>query len=248
MAYTKNYYDILGLARPPHAQPLSTVTLRRAYRLALLGAHPDKQHQTQTRTQTRTAKDKGNGNGNGNGKGYEEEEGNGQGEATSERQDTKGVKSDGVESGFPATVYTVDDVKEAYTVLSDTKSRVEYEGWFLKYGGRISTASTTAGVGEDGAGARFSSDFILGLEVLDLGELDVVEGGGGGQGYAEGGGGRGGRGQMEWARGCRCGAEKGFRILEEELEDAERRGEKEVLVGCDGCSLWVRVGFDVEEG
>jgi diphthamide biosynthesis protein 4 len=57
-----------------------------------------------------------------------------------------------------------------------------------------------------------------------------------------------GDGQMEWTRSCRCGAEKGFRILEEELEDAEKRGEKEVLVGCEGCSLWVRVGFEVEEG
>ena len=50
------------------------------------------------------------------------------------------------------------------------------------------------------------------------------------------------------SRACRCGADKGFMILEEELEDAEGRGEKEVLVGCEGCSLWVRVGFDVEEG
>ncbi|KAK7179713.1 hypothetical protein DPSP01_001342 [Paraphaeosphaeria sporulosa] len=60
---------------------------------------------------------------------------------------------------------------------------------------------------------------------------------------------RGGEeGEMEWTRACRCGAEKGFRIRERELEDAEGRGEKEVLVGCEGCSLWVRVGFDVEEG
>lgn len=54
--------------------------------------------------------------------------------------------------------------------------------------------------------------------------------------------------EMQWTRPCRCGAEKGFRILESELESAEARGEREVLVGCEGCSLWVRVGFDVEEG
>jgi diphthamide biosynthesis protein 4 len=52
---------------------------------------------------------------------------------------------------------------------------------------------------------------------------------------------------MEWTRACRCGMEKGYTILEEELEDAEQRGEGEVLVGCEGCSLWVRVGFGVED-
>lgn len=57
-----------------------------------------------------------------------------------------------------------------------------------------------------------------------------------------------GAGEMQWTRSCRCGAEQGFRILESELEEAEGRGESEVLVGCEGCSLWVRVGFDVEEG
>lgn len=55
-----------------------------------------------------------------------------------------------------------------------------------------------------------------------------------------------GEGEIIWTRACRCGAEQGFRIREAELEAAEGRGEREVLVGCEGCSLWVRVGFDVE--
>lgn len=51
-----------------------------------------------------------------------------------------------------------------------------------------------------------------------------------------------------WTRAChRCGADPGFSIEEEALEAAEERGEGEVLVGCGGCSLWVRVEFGVVE-
>ncbi len=44
-----------------------------------------------------------------------------------------------------------------------------------------------------------------------------------------------------WYRGCRCGNERGYLISEEELEkDAEHR---EVITGCRGCSLWLRIVF-----
>ncbi|KAF2033768.1 hypothetical protein EK21DRAFT_16390, partial [Setomelanomma holmii] len=121
--------------------------------------------------------------------------------------------------------YTVDEVKEAYTVLVDPKQKAEYDNWLLRNPGVVRSEARQHGVDEP------SSDFVLGLDVLDLNKImdnnEEVEG------------------QMEWTRSCRCGAEKGFKILEEELEDAEKRGEKEVLVGCEGCSLWVRVGFEV---
>ncbi|KAF2280894.1 uncharacterized protein EI97DRAFT_454129 [Westerdykella ornata] len=54
--------------------------------------------------------------------------------------------------------------------------------------------------------------------------------------------------ETTWTHPCRCGSAPGFQIRESALEDAAARGETEVLVGCGGCSLWVRVGFGVEEG
>ena len=131
------------------------------------------------------------------------------------------------------TAHSVDDVKEAYLVLGNAKDRTEYENWVLRNPHILHTETRIDG---DDGGQTLSQDFILGLELLDLSDFEEQESGG--EGSDEG----------EWTRPCRCGDEKGFRILEEDLEDAEQRGEKEVLVGCGGCSLWVRVGFDVEEG
>jgi diphthamide biosynthesis protein 4 len=51
----------------------------------------------------------------------------------------------------------------------------------------------------------------------------------------------------EWYRVCRCGEERGFVVTEAELEEEMARGGREVVVGCRGCSLWVRVGFGVVE-
>ena len=180
MSYTKNYYAVLGLQTPGLAtgNTLIDLDLRKAYKLALLAAHPDKQP-----SQTPLS-------------------------ATTARTSTK------------HTAYSVDDVKEAYNILSDPSQRKAYNDFLLR-----NPALSNSEIG----GVK-DSDFVLGLEMLDL--SDFEEGSGG----------------MEWTRTCRCGDEKGFRISEEELEGAEGRGEKEVLVGCEGCSLWVRVGFEVEEG
>ncbi|KAF3052966.1 hypothetical protein E8E11_008350 [Didymella keratinophila] len=189
MAYTKDYYQILGLSSlglsapstgsptaPPAARP-NSAELRRAYRNALLKAHPDKQAAASA-------------------------------------------------GGQALRRYTVDDVKEAYRVLDDPHRRTEYDNWVLRNPHVLHASVDGGNEGEQ----TLSADFILGLDVLDLSDFEE----------------QGGEG--EWTRACRCGDEKGFRILEVDLEDAEKRGEKEVLVGCGGCSLWVRVGFDVEEG
>jgi diphthamide biosynthesis protein 4 len=189
MAYTKDYYSILGLNAQSHgpSKQIPTADIRRAYKLALLSAHPDK--------------------------------------TTSQQP------------------HTVDEVKEAYTILSSPTSKASYDNYLLQNPGLIgSTNSTTL--------QAPSSDFILGLELLDLSDFDVLDPGfkfSDGSNDAEGEGEVERNGQMEWTRSCRCGMEKGYVILEEELEDAEQRGETEVLVGCEGCSLWVRVGFGVEE-
>ena len=66
-----------------------------------------------------------------------------------------------------------------------------------------------------------------GLESVDLDDLEFDEG------------------QITWYRGCRCGNERGFIITEGELEDDAEIGE--VVTGCRGCSLWLRVTFAVAE-
>jgi diphthamide biosynthesis protein 4 len=192
MPYTKNYYAILSLPPPQPSSPaVSPAELRRAYKLALLGAHPDKATDTQQGT------------------------------------------------------HTVDDVKEAYATLSDATQASQYHEWILRNPG--AAVASTAQQANNGV----SSDFVLGLELLDLSDFDVLDPGFefecDGEGEGEGNVG-GGERQMEWTRACRCGDTKGFRILEEELVEVQDEGLDggEVLVGCGGCSLWVRVGFGVE--
>lgn len=205
MSYTKNYYHTLGLALPSPVSPLHRYTpadLRRAYRNALLCAHPDKQHTSGGASSTAGNESRGGGG-----------------------------------------VISVDDVREAYGVLSNQQSRAQYDEWVLRNPQILSTAADVSGTGM-GKGQTLSADFVLGLEVLDLSDFEEVETGL----EVEGGPERGHGAEAEWTRACRCGHDKGFRILEEDLVDAETRGEKEVLVGCGGCSLWVRVAFDVEEG
>ncbi len=46
-----------------------------------------------------------------------------------------------------------------------------------------------------------------------------------------------------WYLGCRCGDEKGFMVTEEELEEEKEHGE--VVTGCHGCSLWMKITFQL---
>jgi diphthamide biosynthesis protein 4 len=219
MSYTKDYYAVLGLStHQPNPTQISSADIRRAYKLALLAAHPDKQ-------------------------------------ATTTQQSTSQQRQ-----------HTIDSVKEAYTVLADAERKKEYDDWLLRNPGLVGEGGGGGGV------VGVKEEFLLGLEVLDLSDFDVLDPGfkfsstsasnstpsipttisedtemddGGGEDSGSDGIER--NGQMEWTRACRCGDAEGYKILEEELEDAERRGETEVLVGCGGCSLWVRVGFGSEE-
>ncbi|KAK1027476.1 Diphthamide biosynthesis protein 4 [Friedmanniomyces endolithicus] len=49
-----------------------------------------------------------------------------------------------------------------------------------------------------------------------------------------------------WSRSCRCGDRKGFVVTESELEKHIEDGE--LMIGCKGCSLWLRVLFGVDDG
>lgn len=66
-----------------------------------------------------------------------------------------------------------------------------------------------------------------GMEIVDLEELDFDQD------------------SSKWIRSCRCGSEPAFVVTESELENNADYGE--LITGCKGCSLWLKVLFTVEE-
>ena len=46
----------------------------------------------------------------------------------------------------------------------------------------------------------------------------------------------------QWTRPCRCGAEQGYLITENDLEDEAHS--RAILVGCRDCSIWLQVHFE----
>ena len=75
--------------------------------------------------------------------------------------------------------------------------------------------------------SAYNKSFHTGLETVDLDDLSYGE--------SEG----------TWSRSCRCGNDRAYIIREEELEKNIEYGE--IVTGCQGCSLWLRVTFAVAE-
>jgi diphthamide biosynthesis protein 4 len=82
-------------------------------------------------------------------------------------------------------------------------------------------------VAEYERGVKGREVFRTGIETVDLDDLETEEL------------------QGIWYRSCRCGDGRGFLIRESDLEEAAEDGE--ISVGCRGCSLWLKVLFDVME-
>lgn len=49
-----------------------------------------------------------------------------------------------------------------------------------------------------------------------------------------------------WSKSCRCGDEQGYVLTETDLDNESQHGE--IYVGCQGCSLFIKVLFALEEG
>lgn len=77
------------------------------------------------------------------------------------------------------------------------------------------------------ATSHIGERYHTGVEVADLDDLQVDEVNG------------------TWYRSCRCGDERGYLVTEQDLEEAEADGE--LNVGCNRCSLWLKVLFGVIE-
>lgn len=96
-------------------------------------------------------------------------------------------------------LYSIDQISAAFTTLSNTKSRAEYDKELkLQYG------KTHKG------GAKEGEVFRTGIENVDLDDLNVNEA------------------QGIWYRSCRCGDDRGFLIREVDLEEAAEDGELNV--------------------
>lgn len=75
--------------------------------------------------------------------------------------------------------------------------------------------------------ANFQVEFQTGVENVDLDDLPYDET------------------TRQWYRSCRCGNEKAYIFHESDLDDCGDQGE--LMVGCQDCSLWLRVHFAVAE-
>jgi diphthamide biosynthesis protein 4 len=111
------------------------------------------------------------------------------------------------------TTYSIDQITEAFSILSDKKTRAAYD------------KESKLQAGTKNGGLEGTQIFRTGVETVDLDDLIVDEA------------------QGIWYRGCRCGDEQGFLIREQDLEEAADEGE--ISVGCRGCSLWLKVLFEV---
>jgi DnaJ-class molecular chaperone len=134
---------------------------------------------------------------------------------------------------------TVDDIKSAYKVLVNERTRRDYDRKLLFAPSRLDRdhGAITAGGERGGVGAEnIPSPPLYGtfdLDDLQYRERDAARGGGGGGGGL-------------WSHACRCGAEVAYEVTEDQLERYSALGE--VLVPCQGCSLWIKVLFEALDG
>lgn len=133
----------------------------------------------------------------------------------------------------PAAAYTIDQITTAYTTLSSPTLRSEYDTHL-----RLTASKSNSNR------HQAHSAFQTGIETVDLDDLEsfstFVNGNNDGNGDDDG------NEQVEWwFRPCRCGNERGFLFSEADLEEAGDLGE--LIVGCQDCSLWLRVCFAVIE-
>lgn len=114
---------------------------------------------------------------------------------------------------------TVDQISAAFAVLSDPRRRADHD-LALKRG------SDRSGQ----AAGDLPAGFRTGIENVDLDDLAMDDGADGGE-------------AARWYRSCRCGNPRGYTFDETDLEEAADGGE--LMVGCQDCSLWLRVHFAV---
>lgn len=125
--------------------------------------------------------------------------------------------------------YTIDEITTAYRTISDPRLRAEYDRSL-----RLKS--------EHGQNKGGDAHYRTGLEIIDLEDMLYGDGGGGDDDHVDN---NNNNNNAFWYRSCRCGDDRGFLITEQDLEREAEHGE--IVVGCRGCSLWVKVLFAVED-
>lgn len=138
---------------------------------------------------------------------------------SSAKDQTASTKQTPEHNGDDHPTYSIDEITLAYKTLSDPSLRAEYDRSLRLDRLKIVEREKTGAV------------FHTGLEVVDLEDLAFEE--------KE-------NDKCFWYRACRCGDEQGFTVTEEDLEREAEHGE--ILIGCRGCSLWMKILFAVEDG
>ncbi|EME39306.1 hypothetical protein DOTSEDRAFT_138882 [Dothistroma septosporum NZE10] len=108
---------------------------------------------------------------------------------------------------------SIDEITNAYKVLSDPTLRADYDRELRLQRGDDDDEKV--------------NNHRTGMETVDLEEMDLDED------------------RECWTRPCRCGNQPAFVITESELEKNADYGE--LVTGCKGCSLWLKVLFSVAD-
>lgn len=132
----------------------------------------------------------------------------------------------------PAAAATIDEITEAYRVLGNASERAKYDvelrKWKMMNNQHLQEADVVIATRHTG------------MEIVDLEDLDF-----------EGGGLENEKNEKDatatgiWKRACRCGSIPAFVVTEAELEKSADEGE--LVTGCKGCSLWLKVMFTVDD-
>lgn len=147
------------------------------------------------------------------------------------------------ESTSPPTIYppaaaTIDEITEAYRVLGNASERAKYDVELRKW----KTMNNHLHHHHNNQ-HQHQADVIIttrhtGMEIVDLEDLDFEVGGLENEKDATATG-------NIWKRACRCGSIPAFVVTEAELEKSADEGE--LVTGCKGCSLWLKVMFTVDD-
>ena len=115
--------------------------------------------------------------------------------------------------------FSIDQITQAYKTLADPTARRLYDQSLL-----LAPTSWSEAVEL----RQESAERVSGLESVDLDDMGFDEKSG------------------VWYHGCRCGKERGYMVTEGDLEGGLEDGKKngEIVVGCGGCSLAIRVGYE----
>lgn len=136
----------------------------------------------------------------------------------------------------PAAVATIDEITEAYRVLGNASERAKYDVELRKW--------------KMMNNQHHQADAVIatrhtGMEIVDLEELDFEVGGlENEKNENENDATATAKGNI-WKRACRCGSIPAFVVTEAELEKSADEGE--LVTGCKGCSLWLKVMFTVDD-